>query len=397
MLLSPEYRLVTACASWPPSETRSVIIRDAIARPIDWDRVFAIVRRHRVMGQAHQGLTEVISDAAPIPVDVRARLGNDALAVARVNLQMQAETGRLQRLFGAASLPVLFLKGVPLAMVAYGNVAIRHSKDIDVLVAPDHVATTAAVLEAQGYQRVAGPPDFSGGRWGVWRNEFHHVSYLHPRTRIEVELHWRLFRNTRFVPLLQRDAEYGSVRLPDGTEVLTLSNADAFVYLCAHGAQHNWFRLKWLADVAALLSQQCEPDIERLYESARNRGAGLFAAQAMLLANQVLNSRLPLSLLSRLRAVSGISRLEQGALRALFGPGFQAEPSEWRWRVKAEYEWHALRLGGPRYRAAQVRMLLISQHDVRTLRLPRRAAFLYPVIRGPRWVWQKIGRIWRPA
>ena len=41
---------------------------------------------------------------------------------------------RLQHLFEDASLPVLFVKGAALAMLAFGNLSLRNSQDIDLLV-----------------------------------------------------------------------------------------------------------------------------------------------------------------------------------------------------------------------------------------------------------------------
>jgi hypothetical protein len=45
-----------------------------------------------------------------------------------------------------------------------------------------------------------------------------------------------------------------------------------FAYLCMHGALHWWNRLKWLADLNALLACTPEHGIERLLQSAEARG-----------------------------------------------------------------------------------------------------------------------------
>ena len=39
----------------------------------------------------------------------------------------------------------------------------------------------------------------------------------------------------------------------DGHDVPTLSNEDALVSACTHGAKHCWERFAWIADVAALI------------------------------------------------------------------------------------------------------------------------------------------------
>ena len=48
--LSPEFRLVAACAMWPPSDRRTEAIRAAAAEPLDWPRFLRVARRHQVIG-----------------------------------------------------------------------------------------------------------------------------------------------------------------------------------------------------------------------------------------------------------------------------------------------------------------------------------------------------------
>ena len=56
----------------------------------------------------------------------------------------------------------------------------------------------------------------------------------------------------------------------------TLGADDLFAYLCAHGAYHAWFRLKWLADIGALLA--AEPMGEGIQVRVKpKRGEGLGA------------------------------------------------------------------------------------------------------------------------
>lgn len=55
------------------------------------------------------------------------------------SVKMAAENVRLQRPFDKARLPVLFLKGASLAVLAYGNLGLRESKDIDLLVSPENL------------------------------------------------------------------------------------------------------------------------------------------------------------------------------------------------------------------------------------------------------------------
>jgi len=119
--LPPEFRLAAACAMWPPSDRRTEAISAAIAGPFDWSRFLRVAARHRVIGLVHDGLT-------------RRETGRQATALVRENLVMASEALRLQSLFNEANLPVIFLKGTSLASLAFGNLALCGSQDIDLLV-----------------------------------------------------------------------------------------------------------------------------------------------------------------------------------------------------------------------------------------------------------------------
>src|SRR5260370_26987706 len=106
MTVSQEFRLAAACAMWPPSEGRIDAIRAAASEVLDWPRFLRVARRHRVVGLVHDGLTR----AQPgVPAEIAHEIGATSAELVGENLAMAAEAVRLQRLFDAAGLPVLFV------------------------------------------------------------------------------------------------------------------------------------------------------------------------------------------------------------------------------------------------------------------------------------------------
>jgi Uncharacterised nucleotidyltransferase len=122
--LSPEFRLAAACSIWPPSDRRTDAIREAATGPLDWDRFLRVIRRHHVVGLVHDGLARA---KVEVPPDIASDLRQQAAALTEQSLVLAAEGLRLQRLFDEANLPVVFIKGAPLAMLAYGNLGLRQS------------------------------------------------------------------------------------------------------------------------------------------------------------------------------------------------------------------------------------------------------------------------------
>src|SRR5262245_14621134 len=155
---SPEFRLVAACAMWPPSERRLEAIRTAAGRPLDWPRFLRVARRHQVIGLVHDGLRRVQPD---VPPEIVRETGAQAATLVRKNLEMARESLRLQRLFDEADLPVLFIKGAALSVLAFGDLGLRASQDIDLLVTYEVLPVATAIVMRAGYYRYDPPPNIS--------------------------------------------------------------------------------------------------------------------------------------------------------------------------------------------------------------------------------------------
>src|SRR5262245_26551451 len=153
-----EFKLAVACAMWPPSDRRSEAIQLAASGPIEWPRFVRVVQRHRVLGLAHQGLTEA---RLAMPPEIRREISTRMVALVRENLAMAAEALRLQRLFDEAQLPVLFIKGSSLAMLAFGKLSLSGGQDIDLLVPPETLPAATALIASAGYRRIDPPSDIS--------------------------------------------------------------------------------------------------------------------------------------------------------------------------------------------------------------------------------------------
>src|SRR6516225_294711 len=153
---SPEFLLATACAMWPPSDRRTAAIHNAAARPLDWSRFLGLAYRHQIIGLAHHGLTHARPD---VPTAIVRDIEKKAMALVRQDLEMARESLRLQRLFDDADLPVLFIKGAALAMLAFGNLGLRSGQDIDLLVPYESLSEATALILRAGYHRFDPAPD----------------------------------------------------------------------------------------------------------------------------------------------------------------------------------------------------------------------------------------------
>src|SRR5262249_27755251 len=155
---SPELRLAAACAMWPPSDRRNEVIRTAAARPLDWPRFLRVAKRHQVVTLVHDGLAQLQPD---VPPDIAREIGAQAATLVRQNLAGAGESLRKKLLLDKATLPVLFVKGSTLAVLAFGKLGLRSSQDIDLLVAYEMLPEVTALILRAGYRRFDPPADIS--------------------------------------------------------------------------------------------------------------------------------------------------------------------------------------------------------------------------------------------
>jgi hypothetical protein len=386
---SKEFNLAAACARWPPSDRRTEAIRAAAARPLDWPRFLRVARRHQLIGLIHQGLTAAQLD---MPLVIATQLGAEAAALLRANLAVARESLRIQRLFKQADIPVLFVKGAPLAVLAFGNLGLRSAQDIDLLVSYEALPAATALLLDAGYLRFDPPLAFTDAQLQLLMPIRKDVGFIHQSTGRRIELHWRLFLNSHAMALGSITTASQIVHITAAEGLRTLGEEDLFAYLCMHGALHWWNRLKWLADVNALLASTPEDGTERLVRAAEVRGVGPAAAQALLLCRNLLKAPLPASLMVALDKGTTLRWLEATALKAMTAGRGERDPHDARFGTTRGSLSTFLLSRSWRYRMAEMNNHLMNARDVLALRLPGRLRFLYPVLRIPLWIRRHAAR-----
>jgi len=379
--LSREFLLVAACCRWPLGEAAVAAIRRQAAEAIDWTDVLRIVRRHRVAGLVHKALS---SAPVELPPGIGQALASQAQRIARQSLALTAETVRLQRGFDAAKIPAITLKGAALAQLAYGSLALKHSRDIDLLVSPERALDALQLLEREGYALRNPAPSLNPAQRRAVVEYGREMDLVRGSGGHRVELHWQLSYNPLLLQGIDASSPTQDVTLPGGDRLRTLATEELFAYLAVHGASHSWFRLKWLADLNALLSQSSEADIAHLYRLAAKRGAALCAGQALLLRELLFGAPLPSGIAAELEGSRRLATLVAMALEALAA----REPQDDTVVVTREAAVHFLLGRGPAYFLRQCRFVCYSVADAVLLPLPPALRFLYPILRLPLWLWR---------
>jgi hypothetical protein len=219
------------------------------------------------------------------------------------------QVARVVRTFEEAGIDTLLLKGVPLALLHYGDEGSRPMSDADVLVKRADVTRAVQVLGTCGW-RPRKTPD-------TWPPE-PRASWPFSNGEIELDLHWRVFS----IGSLPDDTlwEASVPCLIRGASTRALAPADQLLHVIVHGLQWNPIpSIRWIAD-AVVVAARGPVDWDRLIEQATTRRF----IPALTLALEYLNRRLdvavPPDVFERLRArrPSSLERLE---LWARLSPG----------------------------------------------------------------------------
>ena len=378
--LAPAFRLACACCMWPASERRNAQVQ-ASAQGVDWARFMTVLVRQRVVGQARDALR---SAGVALPAELDSRLAEIGRASAARNLALAAEAVRLRRLLDAERAPALFIKGAPLAQLAYGGQGLKSARDIDLLIAPADVERVFGLLRREGYVLAAPHGELDPAQMQLVLRLHKDLELVDRARGVNLELHWRLIDN----PALLGDVGVASptqeVPVLDGS-LVTLGDAELFAYLCVHGASHCWFRLKWLADLNAWLASKSDEEIAGFYRRAEQLGVEACAGQALRLCNRLLGLALPAALAPPL-ARRKLDLLVAMALDAMAGADGEVELARRRFGPFRTLPAQFLRGRGLKFLLAQCRLMVENLDDMLMYPLPRGLHFLYPLLRFPLWL-----------
>jgi hypothetical protein len=219
------------------------------------------------------------------------RLQEWSYATAARSLFLTTELLRLLDRLRASGVLAVPFKGLVLGAAAYGSPALRSFADLDVLVDTRDVPRVQRILGREGY-RSALP--LEGLRRLTYLQSECSFDLRREDGRVTVEVHWGLMPRYFGFPLRLDHLRGRLIHVPLGDGIVpSLSVEDALLFLCLHGTKHRWASLKWICDVAELVTAYEALD----WEGVRRRGAAIGGERmlrlGLLLAAGLLEAPLP--------------------------------------------------------------------------------------------------------
>lgn len=319
-------------------------------------------------------------DAELVPADALANLRRVLLENAMHNLKMTGELANILDAFSARGIRAIPYKGPTLAVLAYGDLALREFGDLDILVSREDLPRAGQMLAERGYEAEFALANLRDRSFLTISNA---LSFRSAQKRILVELHWTL--SPKLFPLKLDEESLFSNTLtvhPAGRGMETLAVEPLLIYLCSHGSRHCWSSLGWIADVAWLIDMEKGLDWDEVLRLAETTNSRRMLWLGLLLAHSLLEADLPETILRRINDDAVTGRLAAQVCAWLFSPnegdkgvfkrdlfyfGLQEKAAE-----KAAYLWR----------------LFITPNiaDWQFLPLPSALTFLYSVLRPIRFL-----------
>jgi hypothetical protein len=270
---SPELDLLLLCVRWPQRQEDVGLIRERSAGPLDWQRFLLLVRHHRLGPLVTHTLCASLTETtSPECQAVLTELRQDSVVSAHRALRNLAEMRRLVQELQSIDIAVRVLKGLPLAQSVFGDLSLRSPGDIDLLIDESSILEADRVLRGFGYVGLFQIDRFSPKRLAFYRSHWKDLAYENTAKGIEVDLHWRCFRNSA-MPGAGLCAARGTEGVSfGGFRVDTLPRMEGLLYLCVHGTLDGWLYLKSLVDIGAQVRSMTEPELDSLAALASDHG-----------------------------------------------------------------------------------------------------------------------------
>ncbi|MBN1181841.1 MAG: nucleotidyltransferase family protein, partial [Bacteroidales bacterium] len=188
---------------------------------------------------------------------------------------------------------IIPLKGPLLAISLYGDIGKRYSVDLDLMVRDTDVVKIKGSLDRIGFKQNHPNLDLSKKQWNYYFRWKKDISLVNRELGVFLELHTGIYYNELLSHQKERlffdnlaQETFGGVTVP------CMNRDNTFLYLTYHGAQHMYFRLFWLRDVAEAL-KRWELDHSKILNNAYELGIERLLGVSLELAREFFDSAIP--------------------------------------------------------------------------------------------------------
>jgi hypothetical protein len=308
--LEAEWSLIRVACSHLPREEQATRIHKLLGPRMRWDALLRLAEHHGVQPIVARALW----NARDVPAEALHPLQQNYQSNLHKAFLLSSELARIVQCLSQAGIEFLPYKGLTLAETLYGDIALRQSGDIDLLIHAADLKRVRAAVAKLGYTPHV---KLSQDEEDAYLKSGYECAFDGALGKNLLEVQWAVQPRFYAVDLdmegLFRRAQMATVA---GVEVKLLSAEDLFLLLALHAAKHVWEKLIWICDLARL-SQLPTLDWNWICGQARHLGIERIVRITLELAQKLLVCSIPSSLERRLsedRAAGALAEEIEGYL-----------------------------------------------------------------------------------
>jgi hypothetical protein len=243
--LEAEWSLLRAACSGNLHQS----LRSSIDPAIRWKPLFALAQHHGVLPLLYQALS---APEGAVPADEMHSLTASYQTNLHKALFLSREFIRIADCLDAIGAQFLPYKGAALAEAVYGDIALRQSGDIDLLIRQQDLPRIREAVLDLGY---APHSPLSEAEEQAYLKSGYECAFDSAAGRNLLEVQWSIQPRFYAVDYDMEGLFKRAVPLAvAGRSLKTPSLEDLFIILSLHAAKHVWGRLIWLCDLARIIN-----------------------------------------------------------------------------------------------------------------------------------------------
>lgn len=291
--LAAEWSLIRVACSDLPRDQQAARIHELLDRPIRWDALVGLAEDQGVQPIVARALWNV----RDVPAEALHTLKQNYQSNLHKALFLSRELARIVQRLSQADIEFLPYKGLTLAETLYGDIALRQSGDIDLLI---HAADLKRVRDALAKLGYTPQLKLSQVEEDAYLKSGYECVFDGALGKNLLEVQWTVQPRFYAVDLdMEGLFRRGRTATVAGVEVKLLSAEDLFLLLALHAAKHAWGKLIWICDLARL-SKLPALDWNWICGKARQLGIERIVRITLELAQRLLAFSIPSAIEPRL-------------------------------------------------------------------------------------------------
>lgn len=295
---SVEFDLLLQAARASLGERAQARLGNLDPEEIEWEHFLYLTQYHRVTELVYQALRKHAPHA--IKGEVENFLRNVAHRTVAYNMMLVGELGRLKQMLGREGVPFITFKGPVLAQEAYGNLGLRSSVDLDLLVRAGDFKRLHHLLEEDGYELGSRVKEMTRLQRRAYLRLAKQISFINKTRMIGLDVHTDVMPPGYYYPfsfdeLLSRSR---TVRVGPA-EVQAFEAEDMVHLLCFHGVKNRWDQLKYVCDVREFVISHPGLDWDLVMRRAEKIRGERILYHGLSVAHRLLDLQLPVEVQRR--------------------------------------------------------------------------------------------------